>query len=56
MKQADRVGARTVLVVGDAELVAGQVLVRHMASGQQEVVDLGELEPGVGAVLGRKEG
>lgn len=56
MKHADRVGARTVLVVGDAELVAGQVLVRHMASGQQEVVDLGELEPGVGAVLGRKEG
>lgn len=56
MKHADRIGARTVLVVGDAELVAGQVLVRHMASGQQEVVDLGELEPGVGAVLGRKEG
>lgn len=56
MKHADRVGARAVLVVGDAELAAGQVLIKHMASGQQDALDLSGLEPGVGAVLGRKEG
>jgi len=56
MKHAGRVGARTVLMLGDAELATGQVLVRHMASGRQDVLELGDLEPGVAAVLGRKDG
>jgi histidyl-tRNA synthetase len=45
MKRADRLGAALALILGDDELAAGQVTVKHMKTGEQtrvaraEVVD-----------------
>jgi len=51
-KQADRLGARLVVVVGPDELAAGQVTVRDMGTKQETRVDLGDLGAHVIAALG----
>jgi histidyl-tRNA synthetase len=38
MREADRLGVRYVVIVGEAELAAGQAAVRPMAGGEQTVV------------------
>jgi histidyl-tRNA synthetase len=38
-------GATAVIIVGERELVASTVKVKWMASGKEETIDLGELEP-----------
>lgn len=40
MRRADKLGAQSVLIVGDAELEKGQALLRDMASKQQREIDL----------------
>jgi histidyl-tRNA synthetase len=44
MRRADKLKARTVLIVGDDELDKGRVIVRNMASKQQEEIGLNKLE------------
>ncbi|MGH2403400.1 MAG: histidine--tRNA ligase, partial [bacterium] len=41
MRQADRLGARTALILGDAELAAGEVTVRTLATGEERRVPRG---------------
>jgi histidyl-tRNA synthetase len=48
MKSADRSGARLALILGDAELSAGEVLVKDLASGEQQAI---QLDSAVAAVL-----
>lgn len=43
MKQASRLGAKRVVVLGDNELERGVAIVRNMSSGEQTEVSLGEL-------------
>ena len=40
MKRADRLGARWVLIVGEDELAAGKVVLRNMATKEQEEIAL----------------
>jgi histidyl-tRNA synthetase len=56
MSLADRLGAAFVVILGDQELSAGQVPVRHMATGEQEVFHLTGLVPALLARTGKKEG
>lgn len=42
LKQADRVGARVALIVGEDERASGEVLLRDLRSGDQARVPLGE--------------
>ena len=44
MKDADRSGARFAVIVGDAELAAGEATVRDLVSGDQHKVPLDRLE------------
>jgi histidyl-tRNA synthetase len=53
MRRADKLKARSVLIVGDNELDKGQVILRDMASKQQEEVSLANLET---ELLGRIAG
>jgi histidyl-tRNA synthetase len=41
-KRADKSGAKVVLVIGDAELTAGNVMLKDMATGEQRPVALGD--------------
>ena len=43
LKSASKHGARLVVLLGDAELAQGQVLVKELASGEQSVVPVGEV-------------
>jgi len=43
MKQADRAGARTVLIIGSDELQAGRAPLRDMTSGDQDEIDLSKV-------------
>ena len=43
MKQANRLGARFAVIIGDEEVAAGQVTVRDMGTGEQEKVDVAAL-------------
>jgi histidyl-tRNA synthetase len=56
MSLADRLGAAMVVILGDQEMAAGTAVLRHMATGGQEVLPLNELVPGLTARLGHKEG
>jgi len=51
MKQADRLGAKFVLVLGDDEIRRGVVAVREMATGAQDDVALDGLPQALGARL-----
>ncbi len=53
MRRADKLNARSVLIVGDDELEKGKVIVRDMASKHQEEIGLTNLET---ELLGRKVG
>ncbi|MFP5297407.1 MAG: His/Gly/Thr/Pro-type tRNA ligase C-terminal domain-containing protein, partial [Actinomycetota bacterium] len=44
MKDADRSGARFAVIIGDAELAAGEATVKTLSSGEQERVALDRLE------------
>jgi histidyl-tRNA synthetase len=50
MKAAARVGARTVVILGEQELAAGQAAVRDMAAREQEAVAMGEVVTRVAAI------
>lgn len=52
MRQADRLGARYALVLGDAEIASGTVAVREMAIGEQTTVP----RPGIVATLRERLG
>ena len=43
MKEADRLGCRQVVILGEQELAAGTATVRDMATGEQRQVGLGDL-------------
>jgi histidyl-tRNA synthetase len=43
MASANRLGVQTVLILGDGELDAGTITVKHMATGEQETWPLGEV-------------
>ncbi|MEI8295879.1 MAG: His/Gly/Thr/Pro-type tRNA ligase C-terminal domain-containing protein, partial [Alphaproteobacteria bacterium] len=43
MKHANKVAARLALIVGPDELANGQVLVKDLDSGEQQVVDMANL-------------
>jgi histidyl-tRNA synthetase len=54
MKEADRLGCRRVVILGEQELAAGTATVRNMTTGEQTQVGLGDLAralapPGAGA-------
>ena len=51
-KQADRLGARLVLIVGPDELVAGEVTLRDMATKEEKRVALASAPADVAAALG----
>jgi len=51
-KQADRLGARLVVVVGPDELAQGMVTVRDMGTKEETQVPLGEIAGRVGTLLG----
>ena len=44
MRRADKLKARSVLIVGDDELQKGKVILRDMASKQQEEISLANVE------------
>ncbi len=52
-KQADRLGARLVAVLGPDEVAAGQVKLRDMGTKEETTVELGEVATTVSAMLGR---
>jgi histidyl-tRNA synthetase len=56
MSLADRLGAALVVILGDQELAGDTAVLRRMATGEQEVVPLHELVPGLKNRLGYKEG
>jgi histidyl-tRNA synthetase len=56
MSLADRLGAGLVVILGEQELAGGTAVLRRMATGEQEVLPLNELVPGLQARLGHKEG
>ena len=45
MRRADKLKARSVLIVGDDELQKGKVILRDMASKQQQEIGLANVEP-----------
>jgi histidyl-tRNA synthetase len=53
MRQAQKVGAPVVLILGDDELASGQVVVRDMVRGEQEIVPQDAAEAAVETVLAR---
>jgi histidyl-tRNA synthetase len=56
MSLADRLGATFVAILGEKELAEGSVVLRRMATGEQEILTLTELVPRLMAHSGRKEG
>jgi len=40
MKTADKLGVRYAIIIGDDEINQGAVILRNMADGQQESVDI----------------
>jgi len=54
MKQANRLGARFAVIIGEDEIVAGAATVRDMATGEQEPVKLEGLTEYLGAKLKRE--
>ena len=51
MKQANRLQAKVVLVIGDDEAAQGKVMVKNMQTGDQELVALEEIEAVIEAKL-----
>jgi histidyl-tRNA synthetase len=49
LKMADRSGAQYAAILGDAEVAAGTVSLRHLADGTQESILLADLAPKLGA-------
>jgi histidyl-tRNA synthetase len=59
LRQADRVGARVALIVGDTEAAAGQVTARVLRGGDahhQELLDQRDLEAPLQALLAKARG
>ncbi|SDN45902.1 histidine--tRNA ligase [Alkalicoccus daliensis] len=55
MKTANRQQAHAVLILGDDELAEGKINVKEMATGEQKLLQLGELEAELAALLQRKD-
>ncbi|MEI7814619.1 MAG: histidine--tRNA ligase [Coriobacteriia bacterium] len=53
-KQADRLGARVVAVLGPDEVAAGQVKLRDMTSKEETTVSMSEAASAISALLGRQ--
>lgn len=53
MKRADRVGAQHVLIVGDAELEKGAVILRDMKTQEQSTIAIGEVVDRMGKLICR---
>ncbi len=51
LRRADKLGARRVLIIGEAEMASGRATLRDMATGSQQDVALGDLD----AVLGGED-
>jgi histidyl-tRNA synthetase len=56
MRQAQKLGAPAVLILGEEELASGRVAVRDMVGGEQTVVDISEVVLAVARVLGQEVG
>jgi histidyl-tRNA synthetase len=56
MKAAAKAGARTVVILGEQELAAGQAAVRDMAAREQEAVATAEVVTRVAAIAGQVRG
>lgn len=56
LSQADRLGARWVVILGDRELAAGESVVRDMRTGSQESVPLANLASALKIMASTKEG
>jgi histidyl-tRNA synthetase len=50
MREANRIGARTVIILGESELAAGAAMVKNMTDGTQQTIPLIE----IAAMLGNK--
>jgi histidyl-tRNA synthetase len=44
LEEANRIGAKYCLIIGQKELIDGTILIRDMESGGQEVVDLKKIQ------------
>lgn len=55
MKAADRSGARCAIIIGEAELVSGAVVVRDLARGEQEAVAAVDVIDRVRAIIEQEE-
>ena len=51
MKRADKLGAGVVLILGDNELVSGNIIIKNMQSGEQEQIALDKLEERVRVLM-----
>ena len=49
MELANKLGVRFTIIVGENEIAAGQYALKHMESGQQEMVERGELARRIGS-------
>jgi histidyl-tRNA synthetase len=56
MSLADRLGARWVVMLGDRELAAGEVVLRDMADGSQTVIPLVEIQARLKTLAAVQEG
>jgi histidyl-tRNA synthetase len=52
MRRADRIGARTAVLIGDDELAQGAVTIRDLDSGQQDLVPMAEIVARLRALYG----
>ncbi len=51
LREANRVGSRVAVILGEAELAKGAALVKNMATGEQAEVEMGELVEHITAIL-----
>ncbi len=56
LREANRVGARVAIILGEAELAQGTALVKIMETGEQEAVGLGELAEHIATILHSEAG
>ena len=49
--RADKSGARVALVLGENEVAAGQVVVKNLASGEQEILAQADVAAHLAALL-----
>ncbi len=55
LEEANRIGAKYSLILGQKELLDGTIIIRDMESGTQEVIDMKKINPELARRLGEKE-